>query len=384
MLPSDVSIPTLRTPPANLLVACRRLLRPLVRLMMRSGVTLPVLTDLLRQLFVEVAVTDILTEPKARTDSRISLLTGIHRKEIRRDRAAQAEGAHTKAAHTQAAHTGDADTGDAHTGDADTKAAHTGAAHTGAAHTRGTQPGGANAGLARDRTTIPEAVTITSQIIARWLGSPPFVDAAGRPRPLPRVAAPGSSDASFDQLVASVTTDIRARAVLDDWRSRGIVQMTPADHIVLNAEAFIPRPGGAEQLFYFARNLHDHVAAAVANISAGDVAPFLDRSVHYDELTLDQARALEAYARATAVRALLDVNRRALELVGANNAADRTAPDRIGSDRIAPDSAAPDQTSREPATPDGQPVHRVNFGVFVFGDSDAPAAEPNQTDGAAE
>src|ERR1700761_3229938 len=71
-------------PPAPLLQATRRLLRPLVRLMMRSGLTFPILVDMLRSLFVEVAITDILTDPKARTDSRISLLTGVHRKEIRR------------------------------------------------------------------------------------------------------------------------------------------------------------------------------------------------------------------------------------------------------------------------------------------------------------
>jgi hypothetical protein len=53
-------------------------------------------------------------------------------------------------------------------------------------------------------------------------------------------------------------------------------------------------------VFYFARNLHDRVA--VANIGAAGVVPFLDRSVHYDGLAPAQAAALEAYARAAAVR----------------------------------------------------------------------------------
>src|SRR5450432_168046 len=80
------STPPLPTSPTALLLATRRLLRPLVHLMMRSGVTSPTLTDVLRRLFVDVAVTDLLTQPKARTDSRVSLLTGINRKEIRRYR----------------------------------------------------------------------------------------------------------------------------------------------------------------------------------------------------------------------------------------------------------------------------------------------------------
>ena len=65
-----------------------RLLRPLVRLLIRSGVTFPVLANLIRALYVEVSLRDLLTDAKARTDSRVSLLTGVHRKEIRRLRAA--------------------------------------------------------------------------------------------------------------------------------------------------------------------------------------------------------------------------------------------------------------------------------------------------------
>ena len=252
-------------------------MRPLVRLMMRGGVTFPILADALRGLFVEVAVSDILTDPKARTDSRISLLTGVHRKEIKRLR-----------------------------------------------------------GLPPDAPEVAEIVTLASQIIARWVGGAAFIDSTGRPLPLPR-ARPDSASAapSFDRLVESVTTDVRPRAVLDDLLAHGAVYMDSEDRVQLNADAFIPRPGGEEQLFYFARNLHDHVAAAAANLAAAGVPPFLDRSVHYDRLTSAQAKALEEYAREAAMRALLDVNRQALAL-----------------------------TEAEPETTASH--RRVNFGVYVF------------------
>jgi hypothetical protein len=254
--------------------------------MLSSGVTFPVLADALRRLFVDVAATDMLRGAAAQTDSRISLLTGVNRKLVRQ--------------------------------------------------CREMQPG---------ETAVPEAVTVSSEIIARWRGSPPFVDAAGHPLPLPRAGDSAGAGPSFDALVRSVTTDIRSRAVLDDWLSQGFVRLAPPDRVVLHADAFVPRPGAAEQLFYFARNLQDHIAAAVANISAADAAPFLDRSVHYDGLTPAQARELEAFARAAAMQALLEVNRRAQEIVEAD------------------------------PSPGGDTSARVNFGTFVFVAGEPPAGE---------
>ena len=274
-------------PAVPLLKAARRLMRPLVRLMMRSGLTFPILADMLRSLFVEVAANDILTDPKARTDSRISLLTGVHRKEIRRLRELPADLA----------------------------------------------------------SGAPDVVTLGSQVVARWVGTSSYTDEAGSPRPLVRIRQDATDgEPSFEALVELVTSDVRSRAVLDDLLGNGVVLMDRNDRVQLNTAAFIPRPGGEEQLFYFARNLHDHVAAAVANISASGAPRFLDRSVHYDHLTPEQARQLEDYARAAAMQVLLDVNRRALEM---------TEP--AGDDFV--------------LTP-----RRINLGIYVFdGDDSAPA-----------
>lgn len=273
-------------PPASLLKAVRRLLRPLVRLMMRSGLTFPALADALRRLYVEIAINDVLTDAKSRTDSRISLLTGVHRKEIRRLRE-----------------------------------------------------------MPTDAEDTPDIVTLASQIVARWVGTTRFIDAQGRPRPLPRNNHDGTgADPSFDELVAAVTSDIRPRAVLDDLISHGVVLIDAQDRVQLNTEAFIPRPGGEEQLFYFARNLHDHVAAAVANISTAGTPQFLDRSVHYDRLTPSQIQTLREYARAGAMRLLLDVNRLAQDLT----------------------DAAPDSNPKRP--------QRINLGVYLFDEEERPGA----------
>lgn len=261
-----------------------RLMRPLVRLAIGNGLTYPVLSDLLRDLFLDVAMRDVLTEEKARTDSRISLLTGIHRKEIRRQRSAAVE-----------------------------------------------------------QHAEPEVVTLTSQIIARWLGVRPYVSDLGTPMALPRSAPAG--EASFDALIESVTKDVRPRAVLDEWISQDVVRMDADERVVLNVAAFIPRPGREEQLFYFARNLHDHIAAAAANVSASGKAPFMDRSVHYDALPAAAAEKLEALGREQAMKLLVEVNRTAMELAD-----------------------APDQ-------PAG-PTRRVNLGVYLFVEDEAPQGTP--------
>lgn len=253
-----------------------------MRLLIRSGVTFPVLADLLRGLYVDVARHDLLTDPKARTDSRISLMTGVHRKELRRQRSPEAP-------------------------------------------------------------PVPAVVTLNTQIIARWLGASDTADQEGRPLPLPRTGtAP-----SFEALVEAVTRDMRPRAVLDDWISQGLAVLDREDRVHLQAAAFLPREGSEAQLFYFARNLHDHAAAAAANILATAAPPFLDRSLHYDRLGLEAAARLEAAGRQAAQQMLLDLNRVALGIAEAD-------------DKLAAAGA--------------RPTRRINLGVYLYVEDEAPDA----------
>ena len=270
--------------PTALMPPLARLLRPLVRLLIRAGITFPVLEDLLRGLFVDVAQNDLLPDPKSRTDSRISLLSGVHRKEIRRLRL-----------------------------------------------------------LPQPSRETPPVVTLTSQIIARWLGAAPWIDAQGDPLALPRN---GAEPESFERLVESVTKDLRPRAVLDTLLADGVVTVDGQDRVCLNQAAFVPLPGQEAQLFYFGRNLADHLAAAAANITAPAPAPFLDRSGHYDRLPAEVAARLEAISRAAAQQMLLEINRAALAMT----------------------DALPEPTT---------PTKRVNLGVYLFVEDEAPpAAQP--------
>ncbi len=227
-----------------------RLLRPLVRLFIRSGLTFPALADLLRELYINVAEYDFALSGKEQTDSRVSLLTGIHRKEVRRLRGA-----------------------------------------------------GAPVRL------VPASVSRSSMIIARWIAAPEFTDAAGGPLRLRRVADPGEGP-SYEDLVESVTRDVRPRAVLDEWLDRGMVSIDEEGRVRLEEAAFAPRAGDDRQLYYFGRNLHDHVAAAVENVLASE-PPFFERAVHYEGVSRETADAMLDLSRRVAQDALQRVNREA-------------------------------------------------------------------------
>jgi hypothetical protein len=158
----------------------------------------------------------------------------------------------------------------------------------------------------------PPAVSRGGRIVARWCADPRYLDAQRRPKPLPRLASQGG-EASFERLVQSVNKDIRPRAVLDEWLRLGVATLDEEDRVHLLEAAFVPAHGLEEKAFYFGKNLHDHLAAASHNLLDGR-PPFLERSVHYDALGPESVEALRTLSRELAVKAMQEINARALEL----------------------------------------------------------------------
>ncbi|MNG00399.1 hypothetical protein D3C84_833320 [compost metagenome] len=140
----------------------------------------------------------------------------------------------------------------------------------------------------------------------------PFCTHSGQPLPLPRLASAGG-DGSFDALVATVSTDIRARVVLDEWLRLGIVHVDEQDCVHLEAQAFVPQKGFDEKAAYLGHNLHDHGCAAVHNLS-GEGTPFFERSVHYNALAPVSVQVLREAVASEGMQALLSFDRLAAEL----------------------------------------------------------------------
>ena len=69
---------------AGLVAAVRSLLKPLVRLLIKQGVSFGEFSEVAKHVFVEVAVRDFRPENRPVTQSRAAVLTGLTRKEVRR------------------------------------------------------------------------------------------------------------------------------------------------------------------------------------------------------------------------------------------------------------------------------------------------------------
>ena len=245
---------TLNAAPSSPLVAAlRRLLHPLVRVMLAQGITYPFISDLLKSVFVEVANKEFQLGVRQQSDSRISLLTGVHRKDVKRLRYST-----------------------------------------------------------YDDDAVPSTISLGVALVARWVGTPEYLDAQGRPAPLSRMASDGGAH-SFESLIASVSKDIRSRVVLDEWLRLGVVRIDEQDCVCLNTDAFVPEKGFDEKVYYFGANIHDHLAACAHNLM-GEKPPMLERCVYYDQLSAASVQELANFSKELGNQALQKINRRAMEL----------------------------------------------------------------------
>lgn len=235
--------------------ALRKILRPLVKFMIANQITYPFLINMLKSIYVDVAEKEFPVEGKKQTDSRINLLTGVHRKDVKRLRMEPEN--------------------------------------------------------AEDR---PANISIGAQLIGRWVGDRNLQNSDGSPRILPLQNDDEFSMESFEGLVTNIAKgDIRPRVVLDELMRLDMVELDPDHNVILKTKAFTPNKGQEEKLYFFGKNIQDHLCAGVHNLS-GLQPPFFDRSVYYDELTPASIAELNEMAGQLGMEALIKINERALAL----------------------------------------------------------------------
>ena len=71
----------------SLLAACRHLLHPLVRILLRHGVSYGEFSDSVRGAYIDIAQNELVPPDRPQTDARIAILTGLTKREVVRIRA---------------------------------------------------------------------------------------------------------------------------------------------------------------------------------------------------------------------------------------------------------------------------------------------------------
>ena len=234
--------------PALAAEAVAKVLRPLARLAIDHGLQLPAVIDLLKKALVEEAMQTYALEgkegKKGSSDTRISLLTGVHRKDVRRLR--------TEAEQEQ---------------------------------------------------SIPlPMLPLAAVVVARWISDPRFLNTDQTARPLartPKHRQEGLPD--FTMLVAEVSKDVGARAVLDELIRLGAVDVGDDGLVRLKSHGFVPKDGLRESFHFLADNVSEHLSAAVHNMNpyrqSNDMPPKLEQCIFSHNLSREQVDELHNLAR---------------------------------------------------------------------------------------
>jgi hypothetical protein len=236
----DVDLPPGQVTRADVLIEqSLAMLAPLVRLLVASGVTYPQFTTALKLAFLRAAHAELSSGEKRITDSAISLLSGVHRKDVR---ALAADGA-------------------------------------------------LPARLADRAASLPD------EVFMRWTNDPQFLDVDGLPKVLPLRSRAGET--SFETLAQSVSRDFHARSVLEELVRLGLVEES-GETVRLKTTSFVPHNDLAEALAFMAAAVGDHIAASAENIRAiqTEATPaFLEQSIYADELSAESIVELHRLAR---------------------------------------------------------------------------------------
>lgn len=234
----------METPVHNALVtAIFRLLRPLVRLLLRHGIPFGVMADVVKQVYVDVAFEDFRLPGRKQTTSRVSILTGLSRKEVARLRSLN---------------------------------------------------------LWDDHEAIREYHR-AARVVSAWVREPEFHEAHGQPAPLPIEG----EWASFGALVRRYSGDMPVRAVLDELLRVRAVEPLEDGRVRLLARSYVPVAGEVEKLAILGTDVADLIATIEWNLRSPSSEAYFQRKVQYDNLPIEVMPELHALSRQRA-QALLE------------------------------------------------------------------------------
>ena len=226
---------TSRNVTSALAIALVRLLRPLARILLSNGVAFDAFVGMAKRAYVDVAMRDFEIPGKKQTISRISVLTGLTRKEVQR---VLREPSNAKADTSERYHR-------------------------------------------------------AARVIGGWRRDRRFQTAAGKPQDL---AFDGGSK-SFAELVRRYSGDMPSRAVLDELLRVGAVRRMGDGRVRLLVPAYVPRSSNVDKIGILGADAADLIDTINHNLDRGTRDPRFQRKVMYDNLpaeAVEEFRQLSA------------------------------------------------------------------------------------------
>jgi hypothetical protein len=210
-----------------------QILRPLVQVLLRNGMSFKAFSELAKRAFVEAGLHEPGIPGRKQTASRVSILSGLSRKEVQR---LIGERAQTR------------------------------------------------------KTDASERYNRAARVITGWIRDGDYRDAAGEPR----VLSLSGSGGSFSELVRRYSGDVPGRAVLDELLRVGAVERIDDDRIRLLSRAYIPRTSDLDKLDILGADVADLIATIDHNLRHSGGASHFQRKVMYDNLPEEAVSAFRS------------------------------------------------------------------------------------------
>ena len=232
----------------GLLAAYRKLLQPLVRILIRSGISFGETAEVLKTVFVEVAARDFDLPDRKTSMSRIAIVTGLTRKEVAKQQDVLKSGA----------------------------------------------------------LDVDSNLNRVTRVLEGWHSDPTFTGPYGLPMELP-FESPGAP--SFTSLVREHSGDMAPRAMLDELMRVGAIEQMASGNFKVLVRMYIPRDYHPDALQRFGEVVRDFVNTYEYNMDRRPETGRFERIVFADDgLREDLMPAFDALLRDKGYRFLLELN----------------------------------------------------------------------------
>jgi len=230
---------------SRLIKAILCLLRPIVRILIRNEVSHAEFAEIGRQAYVQEAYENFTIPGRKMTYARVSVLTGLNRKEVVRLK------------------------------DLDMN------------HNNGLQ--------AQPNRAI--------RVVNGWLTDNEFSN-AGKARILPI----NGESACFRTLVERHSGDISMGAVLDELKRVGVVEMPDKEHVKLVSKGYIPQDDLLEKIEILSISVADLLHTSIHNLELNGGKPRFQRQVVYHQVPPDVAAAFQVISEKDSLELLQRLN----------------------------------------------------------------------------